>query len=590
MFRHSFYALLMLTVILFLSSCDSSGGTTKNWLSSFGLGGKSDTITIVHNNDFHSQLEPYAPEGEPEQGGAAHLAALVKKIRAEKGADNMLLLFGGDMFQGSLYYNTWLGSAEVMVMNHMGYDAVALGNHEFDSGSVELGRALTGAPVTIAGAEYPTESAKFIPLGTNIDASQEPALKDILVKRATVTKGGHRYGLLGITTTQTATGSSPGPNVKFLDYIPAVQEQVDALKAEGVERIVLLSHIGYPIDVENAAQLSGVDIIVAGHDHALLGDEISVAGLGLPKQVSRIRGPYPTLVKDKDGNTTVVVSAMEKGRWLGQFDVTFDAEGHVLPETIKPNLTFVRGCEVIEGTRDCSKEVIQPDPEMTRLVADYGKPLEAFANEVMGEAAVTFSGRGGDDAGAPPMGDLMAEIILDRGRELDGAVVGMVNRGGIRTSLLKGTVRYKDINAVTPFNNNLALIDLTGDELVTVLDHGLSLADGQSFGAFPHIAGMTVHYCSAKPCPKALHQPEGVVTSVTIGGQPLQAEQTYRLATIDYLIGGGDLYAFLKERCEQVENYCRKTSLVLKDIISDWFRTHSPVQPIIAERTVPVAP
>lgn len=589
MFRHSLYAMLMLVFILFLSACDTQNGKTTDWFAPFKAE-KRDTVTIVHNNDFHSQLEVLAPEGEPEQGGAAHLAALVKKIKAEKGADNVLLLFGGDMFQGSLFYNTWLGSAEVMVFNQMGYDAVALGNHEFDSGSEELGRALRGDPVTIAGQTYPTEKAEFLALATNIDYENEPALRDVLVKRAIVKKGGNSYGMLGITTTQTATGSSPGPNVHFLDYVPAVQEQVEALKAEGVDRIILMSHIGYPIDVVNAAQLSGVDVIVSGHDHALLGDEVTVAGIGLPKQVSRIRGPYPTLTKDKDGNTTVIVSAMEKGRWLGEIDVTFDEQGHVVADKLKPNLMFVRGCEVKDGVRDCSQEIIAPDAEMAAKVTEYGQPLEAFANQVMGEAAVTFGGRSAENPDAPPMGDLIAEILLDRGRSVDNAVVALVNRGGIRTDLIKGTVRYKDINAVMPFNNNLAMVDLSGDELVRVLDHGLTQAQGQSYGAFPHVAGMTVHYCAALPCPKALHKPDGVVTSVSIGGYPLQAQKTYRLATIDYLVGGGDLYAVLKEPCERVGNYCRKTSLVVKDVISDWFRTHSPVQPIAAERTVPVAP
>ncbi len=582
MFKHCLYGTALLFTVLSFAACTTDAPN----VATTGTSGET-TITIIHNNDFHSQLESLYPEGEPSQGSAARLQALVKKIRAEKGAENTLLLFGGDMFQGSLYYNTWLGSAEIMVMNHMGYDAVALGNHEFDSGTPELARALRGEPVEIAGKSYPTEKAKFIALGSNIDYSNEPLLQDLLVKRAIVEKNGEKYGLIGVTTTSTETGSSPGPNVHFGDYVPYIQQQADALTAEGINKIIVMSHIGYDVDIENVPQLSHVDVIVAGHDHALLGDPATVEALGIPKQIPRIKGPYPTVLKDKDGNDTVVVTAMEKGRWLGEIDVTFDKKGRVIADKLKPNLTFVRGCDVLaDKTEDCTKEVITPDAEMAALVKQYGEPLEAFANVVMGEAAVTFGGRSSETTGAPAMGDLIADILLDRAKVTNRADAAFVNRGGIRTDLVKGTVRYKDINAVMPFNNTLALLDLTGDELVTALDHGLTQGYGQSPGAKPHVSGMTVHHCAAAPCPKAIHQPNGVVTAITIDGKPLNLKTTYRIATIDYIMGGGDLYTMLKEACAREGNYCRKSSVMVRDIISDWFKNHSPVSPLPATRLV----
>lgn len=577
MVKHSFYATLVLMLILFLAACRSAEYHPD----------VKTTVTLVHTNDFHSQLEPFYPDGEPSQGGVARLAALVNKIRAEKGEDNVLLLSGGDMFQGSFFYNAWLGSAEVMVQNYMRYDAVTLGNHEFDSGPKELARALRGSPATIAGKTYQTEPAKFLVLGTNLDISNEPDLQGIVLKRAILKKGGRIFGLLGVTTQQTATGSKPG-NVKFLDYVPAIQEQADLLKHEGVDKIILMSHVGYAIDLTYIPELSGVDVVVSGHDHALLSDATTVQRLGVPKQVSRIAGPYPTVIKDKDGNSVVVVSAMEKGRWLGEIDIGFDAGGHVIPASLKPNLTFVRGCDLrSDKTEDCSKEVIAPDPALAAKVAEYGAPMKAFADVVKGEALVTFSGRSNENKNAPPMGDLIAEMLLDKGNQTDKAVAALMNRGGIRTDLVKGTVRYKDINAVMPFDNHLALIDLTGDELIKVLDHGLTLGNGKSSGAFPYVAGMTVYHCTAKPCAKALHG-GGVVTAVKIGGKKLDKKKTYRIATIDYLTNGGDLYASLSEPCNRSGNYCKKTDLLIKDIIGDWFVNHSPVKPIPAQRLVAV--
>lgn len=584
MFKHTFYALAAVTLILFLAAC--------NHIQETGVAGKPAqpvTVTLLHMNDFHSQLDPLMPPEEPSQGGAARLKTLIDGIRKEKGEENVLLLFGGDAFQGTMFYNTWKGSAEVMTMNHLGFDAVCLGNHEFDSGADQLVRALKGGPVTIGGVTYETEPAKFVVLSTNIDGTREPGFEESSVKRAVIQKNGVRYGLLGVTTEATANVSSPGKKVKFLDYIASVQKQADALKAEGVDKIFLMSHSGTDVDMRMIPLLSGVDVVVGGHDHALFGDPEAIRAMGLPKQAAQVVAPYPAVIKDKDGNNVLVVSAFEKGRWLGNIDVTFDEKGLIREGAWNGNPIFVRGCTVDRSSGapkegDCSRQVAAFDGGMFAQVEKYREPMAVVANQPLGESAVDFAGRHAEDADVNSMGDLIAEILLDFAAR-EKADAALINWGSMRADLAKGPVRYADINTVLPFDNSVMILDLTGAELLESMDMAVSKAYGKSAGAYPHVAGMTIHYCKSEACPNALRK-GGRVTALTIDGKPVGMSETYRIATHDYLTKGGDFYTTFKIACERVGNYCKNTGTLTRDVVADWFRNHSPVGPVTTKRTI----
>ena len=312
------------------------------------------TVTILHSNDTHSNLEPFTPSDEPQQGGIARRKTLIDRVRASE--LNVLAVDAGDFSQGTLFYNAWKGSSDIMAMNAIGYDAATLGNHEFDLGSKELGRALRGEPAIIANVQHNTEKANFPLVSTNVDASAEPALTGLYRKSLIIERGGEKFGILGVTTDTTANISSPGPNIRFLDYVASVQAEADHLRHQGVNKIILLSHYGYDVDSVKARQLSGVDLIVSGHDHALLGAPADI-GKVVPAQKDRVKGPYPTVVKDRDGQNVLIVSAYEWGRWLGQIKVTFDQSGLIQDGAWQSHPIFVRGCD----QDDCSKEAAPED-------------------------------------------------------------------------------------------------------------------------------------------------------------------------------------------------------------------------------------
>jgi len=544
------------------------------------------TITLLHTNDTHSHLEPVPRDPDltagnqgPQQGGIARRKTLIDGIRARQ--SNVLLLDAGDNFQGAIFYNAWKGSAEIMALNALGYDAVTLGNHEFDSGPAELGRALRGEPVVIAGVSHPTEKLRPPLVATNVEVSAEPALRGLLTPSVVIERGGEPFGILGVVTQDVPTISSPGPNVRFLDYFASVQREADQLQAAGINKIILLSHSGYPVDLAQAPRLSGVDIIVSGHDHALLGDPAAVEAVA-PGQGARVKGPYPTVVSAANGEPVLLVSAYEWGRWLGQLQVAFDARGVI--EDWKAEPIFVRGCAFVSGVVDCSRQVAPEDATVKAQVAAYREPVDRFANQVIGQAGIFFDGsrEPGVRTQETPLGNLIADVLRTAAADSDQAVAAFTNGGVIRASLNAGVVTFENALAVLPFGNTLVVLDVKGEELVAALDHGLA-QPGQ--GAFPQVAGLKLVYCAAAPCPAAL-RPGGRVTALTVKGGPVDLAATYRLAVNSFIAGGGDSYTMLKAACARPKGYCRDTGLLELDLVVAEFKTHSPVIRAVEGRIV----
>jgi len=553
-----------------------AGLTACNGHSDNSIGHRPITVTILHTNDTHSHLEPFPRDNElsasnagPQQGGIARRKTLIDQIRA--GEPYVLLLDAGDNFQGTIFYNTWKGSAEVMALNALGYDAVTLGNHEFDMGPVELGRALRGEPAIIAGAAYPTEKLQPPMIATNVDASREPALSGLFRPSVVLERGGERFGILGVVTEEVPRASSPGPNLRVLDYVTSVQAEANRLIEQGINKIILLSHYGYPLDMEKAAQLSGVDVILSSHDHALLGDPSAVEAIA-PGQGARVKGPYPTVVNAQDGEPVLIVSAYEWGRWLGQIRVSFDERG--VAQNWQGQPIFIRGCEFANGAMDCHQQAAPEELTVKDQVTVYREPLNRFANIIVGQAGIFFDGsrEPGVRTREMPLGNLIADVLLASAARSDQAVAAIINGGAIRASLNQGDVTFENALNILPFGNTLTIIDLQGEALVATLDHGLAQPGA---GTFPQVAGLKLRYCANLPCTGALRS-EGRVTELTVNGSPVRLTAAYRIATNSFIAGGGDAYTTFKDACANGA-YCRDTGFLELDLLVEEFKSYSPV-------------
>lgn len=463
-------------------------------LTRVARGQPAHRLTIIHMNDFHSRHEAVdaramscARNGAPPPGcfgGSARLAAAIRAQRRAAEADGraVVLLDGGDQFQGSLFFTKYHGQAELAVQHAMGTDAMAVGNHEFDKGPAVL--------AAYAGA------ARFPLVSSNIDASADPALRDHIRPWAVLERRGLRLGLVGLTTLETPTGSSPGPNVRFLAPGPALAAAVREVRTQGVQLVILLSHMGVGFD--RALTDPGPAVIIGGHSHTLLSNTE-------PDALS----PHPT----PDGSGGLVVQAAAYGRYLGRLDLDLGPDGAIL----------AHGGDCLHVGLDTPE-----DPEVAAIVAGFAGPLDAFRREVVCNLAEPLD-LNGCRTGPCRLGQEVAGAIL---RATPGAQVAIMNAGGLRVGLPAGPVTRGQVLETMPFGNSIATMQLTGADLVAALRHGL----GQlGRGGFPQMEGIRL---------------AGTTLLVGSGDNwaPIDPAARYMVATNNFLRNGGDGYTVFRDK------------------------------------------
>ncbi|SFA97669.1 5'-nucleotidase [Poseidonocella pacifica] len=459
------------------------------------------SLTILHTNDFHARFEPIskydsgcsAEDNDAGDcfGGSARLATAIEEARGR--SNNSILVDGGDQFQGTLFYTYYKGKLAAEMMNKMGYDAMTVGNHEFDDG-----------PEVLRGF---MDAVDFPVLMSNADVSGEALLADELMKSTVIERGGEKIGLIGLTPQDTDELASPGPNVIFTDPVEAVQGEVDKLSEEGVNKIIVLSHSGYVVDQRVAEGTTGVDVIVGGHSNTLLGDMEGAAG------------PYPTMVGE-----TAIVSAYAYGKFLGELNVTFDDEG---------NITEAAGAPLIMDGE------VTEDAATKERIAEAAVPLEEIRNKVVAETAEAIEGdRSVCRAMECPMGNLVADAMLARVKD-QGIDVAIANSGGLRASIDAGEVTMGEVLTVLPFQNTLSTFQVTGATIVEALENGVSQIE-EGAGRFPQVAGMTFTV-------DASAEPGSRISDVMIGGEPVDPEKMYGAVSNNYVRNGGDGYKMFVE-------------------------------------------
>ncbi|SEV97321.1 5'-nucleotidase [Cognatiyoonia koreensis] len=459
------------------------------------------TLTILHTNDFHARFEPISRFDGPCSaedndagecfGGTARLITAVNDARAR--SNNTILVDGGDQFQGTLFYTYYKGAMAAEFMNQLGYDGMTVGNHEFDDG-----------PEVLAGF---IDTVEFPVLMSNADVSQEPLLAEKLPKSAVIERGGEKIGLIGLTPEDTDELASPGDNITFSDPASAVQAEVDKMTAEGVNKIIVLSHSGYAVDLAVAEATTGVDVIVGGHSNTLLGDMDGAAG------------PYPTMVGD-----TAVVQAYAYGKFLGELNVTFDDDGVVTEAAGAP--------VIIDG------EVVE-DAAAKARIAELATPLDEIRNKVVASTDAPIGGeRDVCRAMECEMGSLIADAMLARVAD-QGIQVAIQNGGGIRASIDAGEITMGEVLTVLPFQNTLSTFQVTGDVLLAALENGVSQLE-EGAGRFPQVAGMSY---TVDPAAEAGSR----ISDVMVGDAPLDPAATYGVVSNNYVRNGGDGYDMFKD-------------------------------------------
>jgi 5'-nucleotidase len=547
-----------------------------------GLAAQDFTLTVLHVNDTHSKFEPSQTrltldlddqlKARPvyvELGGFPQVAEVIDRLRAKE--PNPILVHAGDFVQGSLYFTKYNGVADLLFWNRMKPTAATLGNHEFDKGVPFLMSTWLG-------------QTRFSLVDATVDFSRDPDLAGIAPRPLVIKEiGGQKIGFVGATTPETPYISKPGATITFQDPAGPVQKAVDELARQGVNKIILVSHLGYQEDQDLAAKVAGIDIIVGGHSHTLLGDWKAV-GLG-------DKHPYPTVARDKAGDPTLIVQAWEWAKVVGDLKVTFDAAGKVASWTGAPvavvgaswfrvydlpnpkgesrRVQFLKGEAGVEVKEyDGKAYAAVPDDLKAHYLAAYGKLDAALGRQPNlvrsagdpGVSAMLAEFRKGvkelQGTVAAQVGEDMKRtlnqgpgpIIADGMRAKTGAQIAVINAGGIRTDLVQGPLTVAQVYEVIPFGDTLVLVKLKGSEVVEVLEDGVEFAlkrDGKASPGAPmvYVSGITFDLDPAKP-------KGGRVQNARVldgaASRPLDPAASYSVVVGSFIANGGDLNATLK--------------------------------------------
>ena len=533
-------------------------------------------LTLVGTNDFHGWLMPHdtaLPGGlTVREGGAAVFAGYLARLRADN-PGGVLLLDAGDLFQGTLASNLTEGAAVIDVYNRLGYAAAALGNHEFDYGPVGP-RAVPGPGEDPVGAlTARIRQARFPLLTVNVREAASGQRPAWLGNDGTllVTLQGVKVGVVGLTTPSTPRISNPAhvATLRFEDMMPTTLEAARRLRAQGAEVVVAIAHAGgkcadlsNPRDTSSCNREDGeiyglvealppgtLDAIFAGHTHQAMG---------------HFFGEVP------------VVSTSGLGRSFSVVELFVDPVSRkVLPERTRLQAA-VPVCAQVEATSgSCDarklKELgasvqlvpatflgapVVAEPEVEALVAPA---LARVAEEQRRPLGVTVTAPlGRNYEGESALGDVLTDAL----REMEKADVALLNSGGLRANLKAGALTYGDLYEVLPFDNTVAVVTVTGDELRRLL----AAAYGSGSGVFQE-SGLQVKLARCAG-------PERLRDVTLANGKPLESSRLYRVVMPDFLArGAAGLGAVLSQLPPERIDLGVGRELILRDALATWWKT-----------------
>jgi len=435
---------------------------------------ESVPLTILHTNDIHGHMEPFV-EGKKLVGGLAYLAEIIEEERSVDKA-HTLVLDAGDSVQGSPLSDFYLGKPIRESMNKIGYSATVLGNHDFDNGLAVLADRLAKSKSPALAANL-----KILKEGSNLEGKTVPyIIKDF---------DGVKVGIIGLVTpdaVQMIKRQDECHMIAVTEPEEALRHELPRMKKDGVDVVIVLSHLGIQKDREIAEQFDGIDVIVGGHTHTKLQKPLTIAD-------------------------TIIMQAGCNGKYVGDAHLSIDRE------TKKVSL---RKYELIS----VEKKRIEPDPEVSKIVRKYEDKLRPILREELTELKTNLTQR---DCHIYREESNIGNAITDLLRENTGADIGFLTAASMRSNLYKGTLRAGDVYTMFPWPDQLMTLSLTGTQIKQMLEQGMSkMMNGIAFSGLNVVVDTT--------------QPEGrqVVSVTRENGEPLMSGKHYTVATRDYLGDG----------------------------------------------------
>jgi 5'-nucleotidase/UDP-sugar diphosphatase len=504
-------------------------------------------LTILHTNDHHGRFWPNA---DGEYGMAARMTAIAR-VRAEVAAagGQVLLLHGGDINTGVPESSLQDAEPDFIGMNLLGYDASAVGNHEFDkSPAVQAKQRAWSQFALISANIYKADGQRVYP------------------PYVILNRGGYRIAVLGLTTDDTAKLSLPD-NVAGLEFRKPADEAAKLLPElhAKADIVIATTHMGHypdgrrgvnaPGDVEMARSLpagntggsqAGLNLIVGGHSH----DPVCMLRENVRNEAYTPGSPcWPD-----QQNGTWIVQANEWGKYLGRADFEVrDGQMKLLKYELIP-INLVQ--RLPDGSKRPASAAIPEDPAVRAALLPFQQRGQLALNVPVGEAIGVFDGDRARIRQQPTnLGSMLARAMLEK----TGADLAVMNSGGIRDSLPAGRLTFRDLLKVQPFGNELAVVRMKGSELFTWLAAAAAMTPGA--GGYPQTAGVQMRIEA------------GVLKEARVQGRPIDPLADYRLAINHFTATGGDGFPVLQQHPGYIN-----TGFVDADVLRDYIAARSPIK------------
>lgn len=509
-------------------------------------------LTLLHTNDVHGEYSGLDIHGQSCEaaiceggvGGSIRLDQAVAALRRDFPVS--LLLDAGDQFQGTFFFTLHRETIVADIMNTLEYDAMVPGNHEFDDGCDPFFNLFRNLRTPVVAAN----------LSLSGDANMSKGMGPWVI----VTKANRRVGIIGLVHPDTPEVASPCVEATFSDPAAALRRSVAELTDQGVNIIIVLSHIGLDADLSLASDVAGVDVIVGGHSHLLLSNED-------PNAV----GPYPLVVSSPGREPVLVVTAGSRLMRLGRLDVEFDPNGRATCWQGEPIFLDDKALTAINAPLS--------DSSLVRKMTAYAAPIQSLKQTPIGR----IIRENPDDRVMERArtcrrqecltGNILADALLDFLKPEVQAV--LINGGGVRGVFPNETVTELDLFSVVPFDNTVVTAKMPGHVVLAMLEHGLSGYENTK-GRFLLPAGLRYTFDAGLPAGKRL-------ISATIQDEngkwyPVEPDRVYAIGTLSYLAEGGDGYSLLTKL-----NW-NDTGVLVRDGVKACFLRNFPLFPRIDGR------
>ena len=494
-------------------------------------------LTVLHTNDHHGR---FWPNGDGEYGMAAR-KTLIDRIRAEVAAagGHSLLLDGGDVNTGVPESDLQDAEPDFQGMNRIGYDASAVGNHEFDKPPAVLAKQ--------------RQWATFPLLAANIYQGGQRMFEPYRIFE----RGGYKIAVMGLTTDDTQKMVLP-ENIRGISFRKPAEEAaelVPSLRGQA-DMVIAATHMGHytdarhgvnaPGDVEMARAVQGLDLVVGGHSQ-------NPVCMRAENQRNDAYRPGEPCAPDRQ-NGAWIVQAHEWGKYVGRADFIIDGGKVELQryQLIPINLKQRQA----DGKKVLAGEPIADDPGLKAFLQRFQDAGQARLNVPVGSADGVLDGDRARVRHQPTnLGRLIARAMMDK----TGADLALINSGGVRDSLPEGAISYRDVLKVQPFGNTVGLVMLSGAELLDFLRAAARMTPGS--GGYPQTAGLQ------------LVLQDNQLIEARVAGQPINPQQRYRLSINNFTATGGDGYPKLREHPDYVD-----TGFNDADVLRAYLARHSPVK------------